>query len=757
LPPSPVGGRHTIAARIRNNRDAANIPNRMGFLFTMQEVDASGNVIEQPPIINSDEDWIVSDVAPGFRRAEVVTRVWSESNLYEYAATGLINLGFSITHDTDGNLWEDAPAEYTVDVGSSVLDALATFTEKDIDAAIDPDTLRLHMWNRRGTDKTGTVRLGLGRDGGNLIAHRVERVEPQYNTILMQLKDGRWVQRQTLAAVTANGREATGLSVGSTSDTGSANQVADAQLADLALPTVTFTSQVSSLTGPQMYVDYDLGDTINVPDEDGDRLATRRGSWRSRSTRRRRPGPVTPELMLDRSATPMVIDTGGPGTGDPGDVENPPGSGGGGGGGSTDPISGGGGTDVAYDWTALGYGTAYDAAGGAGGYIPDDTHAGVPAGSTYAQTMTPTGGMLTITASPAAKGVGTASASTNTVTLTGHGMPNGHPIYFSALSSDGSGLSAGVASWGVVANATSDTFQVKRLNEDTGLFTFAAIGRDYSSVTVMGGTWYDLVDFACYITVASSSTGLVLFTRCRHRGPATASATSASAAQGMIFNLSSAYVLGADQDIVPDAPVAKLDALYGKNYRVWRAKWRHVIDGLGSHGNNVLYGPYATGGAWFYPDPEHTNGTHCDLGMQVFGGDKHRIVGGHIEGLIDASVSTTSNPTSYPVPATTNSVLQVNHSAGLSAPTNILWDKVLLGGGGYTINVDGAETRPNLGRVNGRFKRNNTFHATSAIAAPSPGAKSGVVIHYDTSGCVYDDDGTPVTPYVAPGASLVWP
>jgi hypothetical protein len=427
LPPSPVGGRHTIAARIRNNRDAANIPNRMGFLFTMQEVDASGNVIEQPPIINSDEDWIVSDVAPGFRRAEVVTRVWSESNLYEYAATGLINLGFSITHDTDGNLWEDAPAEYTVDVGSSVLDALATFTEKDIDAAIDPDTLRLHMWNRRGADKTGTVRLGLGRDGGNLLAHRVERVEPQYNTILMQLKDGRWVQRQTLAAVTANGREATGLSVGSTSDTGSANQVADAQLADLALPTVTFTSQVSSLTGPQMYVDYDLGDTINVPDENGAGYYAARVMAVTVDASSDGPVQVTPELMLDRSATPMVIDTGGPGTGDPGDVENPPGSGGGGGGGSTDPISGGGGTDVAYDWTALGYGTAYDAAGGAGGYIPDDTHAGVPAGSTYAQTMTPTGGMLTITASPAAKGVGTASASTNTVTLTGHGMPNGHP------------------------------------------------------------------------------------------------------------------------------------------------------------------------------------------------------------------------------------------------------------------------------------------------------------------------------------------
>jgi hypothetical protein len=332
LQPSPEGGRHTIAARVRNRR---HVDSPLRMLFTMQEVDEAGNVLEQPPIINSDSDWDVSDVVPGFRRAEALVRLWTEGDFYGYSAPGLIRLGFSVDTDSAGSVWEDEPAEYTIDVGSSVLDLLATFTEKDIDASIDPDTLRLHLWNRRGTDKTNSVTLALGRDGGNLIDHRVDRVEPTFNTVLLQVKDGRWMQRQDTGAVTVNGREGAGIAVGSTSDAGSAYQVADAQLADAAQPTITFTSQVSSQIGPQIYVDYDLGDTITVPNEDGTAgYAARVMAVTVDAPDDGSPVRITPELMLDRSATPAPYDSGGDGVDDPGDLESP-----------DQPQGGGGGTD----------------------------------------------------------------------------------------------------------------------------------------------------------------------------------------------------------------------------------------------------------------------------------------------------------------------------------------------------------------------------------------------------------------------------
>lgn len=321
LEPSPVGGRHVIAARVRNGRLNATDGNHSGLLFTMQELDDQGNVIEQTPIINSNENyWIVSDIAPGFRRAEVITRVWSESNLYEYAATGLINLGFSITHDTDGNLWEDAPSEYTVDVGSSVLDLLGMFTEKDVDVRINPATLRLDMWNRRGADLTASVQLNRGRDGGNLISHRIERIEPEFNSLLLQLADGRWMQRQNTAAVNADGREATGLAMGSTSDTGSAYHIADAQLLDASRTTITFTTQVSSVTGPQPYVDFNVGDTIAVPNEAGTAYYAARVMAITVDASTDGPVQITPELVLDRSVTPPVFNPDGSSDDDPGDL-----------------------------------------------------------------------------------------------------------------------------------------------------------------------------------------------------------------------------------------------------------------------------------------------------------------------------------------------------------------------------------------------------------------------------------------------------
>jgi hypothetical protein len=306
-------GPHVLAAKLGNVRlRYSDANNPMGLLLTLQQTDASGDVLEGVPLVNSDPRWLAADVA-GFRKADVLVKLWTEGTAYGYRAMQILTRGFDHTHDSAGQPWTDPPGEYGLDVGSTVLDACTQLAESGLDVLVEPDTLTLQAWSRKGADRGGTVALALGVDGGSVLAHQRTETEARYNTALAQLANGIWVQRQDATAVAAVGREGAGISAGSSSDLDTVAEVLDGQLAEAGQTLVAFTTQISSLTGPQPYRDFDLGDTVTVPG--GDRARVLALTFDAAED-----GPVriTPELVADNSDADSDLEPGGPGTGDPG-------------------------------------------------------------------------------------------------------------------------------------------------------------------------------------------------------------------------------------------------------------------------------------------------------------------------------------------------------------------------------------------------------------------------------------------------------
>lgn len=398
-----------------------------------------------------------------------------------------------------------------------------------------------------------------------------------------------------------------------------------------------------------------------------------------------------------------------------------------------------------YDWLTNPYGV-YDARDAgfrdAGGYKPDVTvpTCGIPTGITPGTTVSGTGGSHTLSSASTPKGGCTISATTNKVTLASHGLSNGHPIYFTSLTG-GAGLAVFSAkrheNWYVVANATTNDFTLKKINPLTGAAADVDITTDYTAANLTAGLWYDEIDFTCYVTTTSSAEGLCLISQSKLRGPAAAVA----GAQALVYNkpTSNIVFIVVDCEMTPDAPVAELDSAFGPNVWTFRNHCSHVTDAFGSLGGNHHFGDQAEKAAWFYPNPNHSDGSHCDMLMQIHYGDGHVAVGCSADGAVDSGASSTSDPSGHPIPTYTTSCVLVGAAAPI--PTNLHLKNNDLKRGYTAVNIPGTANFANLGQVLG-----NQFHKadgsqpgfgpTRIIVTPNSVPASAITIHvnYPASG-----------------------
>lgn len=289
-------GYHVLAAKVVNMKWYGH--NVMGFILTMQQLQADGEVVLGSPIVNTNSGWAVADNAPGFRRADVIATIFGEALARGVKAFQVLTLGFTHDRDSHGVAWSDAPGEYELDTMTTVLDGVQTMTEKALDVDVDADTLTLHGYNRAGADKFSTVKLDVGV---SLVDHRVERVEAKGNTALVQLADGTYAEQVDAASDAEYGRIEVGLQLGSTADTDTAAEVATAAFAESADTAYSITSTASTLAGPQVYVDWTVGDSIGVPDETATGYLKARVMSVTVDASSDGPPKVTPELVLDRS------------------------------------------------------------------------------------------------------------------------------------------------------------------------------------------------------------------------------------------------------------------------------------------------------------------------------------------------------------------------------------------------------------------------------------------------------------------------
>lgn len=242
----------------------------VGLIGVLYELDTSGKVVDTILETNLDGSiWRVHDNTPqpGWSRAQVLRQLVLEAKARGVDAVTYLRLGFGDFHDTAGRAWVDRD-EYQFDVGTvSVSDVAQQLAEAKMDVAVEPTSMRLMAWRRRGRDRSATVQLRPGDQGGNLKSFEASSVAARFTTVLTQSADTLWVETSDEVALADphRGRIEVGLSLGSTPSSSTANSLAKSQLFENSNVKVTVTSEPSTLTGAVAYKDYFVGDTITVP------------------------------------------------------------------------------------------------------------------------------------------------------------------------------------------------------------------------------------------------------------------------------------------------------------------------------------------------------------------------------------------------------------------------------------------------------------------------------------------------------------
>lgn len=426
---------------------------------------------------------------------------------------------------------------------------------------------------------------------------------------------------------------------------------------------------------------------------------------------------------------------------------------------------------ITYDWTQIPvtYGTTYDArtngTGDAGGYEPSLINGTVGRQSGTLQTTQPGTSSLFTIGSGQMVNMGTVTVTTDgRVHCTAHGMANGQPVYFPTITG-GVGLVAGPVSanlnqhmgWYVVASAAVNDFALQEMNPITGIFHSVAISTAYTSATLMKGLWLDQVDFKCYIqSQTNNAVGVALVSRSKIEGPLTPLTT----VNGYFYNLSPTLVIiEADNEIVPQTPSHSIDASYGFNIIGLRTYAMHCSDGHGNSGGSMLFGRQHEKFMWIYPDPAHTDGTHNDAGMQAFGTGMGRMRGCAIWGLIDATVSTTTDPTGHPIPTFT---VSAGLLTGTTNPQGYDFQRNNLRGGALYLNVSPAADALSLGaffanQVSTIDPATRGGNPSVCLQVPSGSSSTfSYKMYVPISGvdANTNENGTPVNVRSAPGATF---
>ena len=231
--------------------------------------------------------------------------------------------------------------------------------------------------------------------------------------------------------------------------------------------------------------------------------------------------------------------------------------------------------------------------------------------------------------------------------------------------------------------------------------------------------------------------------------------------QALLYNKpgSTMVFLVADCEATPDSPVAEIDSFFGANVWSFRVHSSHVTDGAGSLGGNHHFGGHWEKAAWFYPNPNHTDGSHCDTLMQIHYGDVHVAKGNNVDGYVDSSASSTTDSTNHPIPTRGTSCVLIG--AATPIPTNLYLADNDLGGGQLAVNIANYSF-PSLGQV-----LRNLVHISDSEKCQyvqgieAPPSASGLTLHVNIpnsgSDANLNESGAVLVPYSAPGSSITWP
>jgi len=209
-----------------------------------------------------------NSIKPGWFDAQILARVIEEARLTHTGRHVLgplaVTFGYTDFVDSHGEAWtKRTTASFPVGQINGADVAMQLAEQPQFEPWMSPN-LRIYAWKRRGSDLTGTVALEHVADGGNILSYQQSRDAQRQTVILTQLHDGSFQETPDGDALADIGRIEAGLSMGSALGAETAERAATAQLNESAHPLTKITVVLSTLTGPQPYVDFNIGDTMPV-------------------------------------------------------------------------------------------------------------------------------------------------------------------------------------------------------------------------------------------------------------------------------------------------------------------------------------------------------------------------------------------------------------------------------------------------------------------------------------------------------------
>lgn len=265
-----AAGTHTLAAIVTNGATGS-VSNKAGFLCTVTNLTATGKPSTVIRHTTPTSTWYVTATEPKWYPAEIVDQLVDEGIARGITRLSYFTTGWGSTTDSSSRAWSTAIAKQ-VRVGTKGLDLISQMVDHGVDFWMDPATNTLQAYETRGTDKSLSVLLKVGK---NLTAYETSSDSIPATAALVRSADG-WTQATNTAGVTAIGRRETFIEVGDTRSEATASAVASRVLARMAKYDVTVercTTVPTTSTRP--FLDYAPGDRVTAYSSTGTKSSAR--------------------------------------------------------------------------------------------------------------------------------------------------------------------------------------------------------------------------------------------------------------------------------------------------------------------------------------------------------------------------------------------------------------------------------------------------------------------------------------------------
>lgn len=276
-------GKHTVAAFAKGTASYKGDGND-SLLVSMMRVNVKGKATSV--VVHTDNSWeaYYGLHVPGWNRAQVLRNCVREARDRGNDSASQLTLGFGPTHDSAGRKWTDRWSD-DVQIGDSALALQGKLSEGNgFDVWVDPATLTIHAYKRRGVDKSHSVTFEPGR---NLLEWTSKETDDSKNVFLMNYEGG-WTTWTDNASRRIHGRREAFVSLGNSKDDQDAQRVMKgvskgigsairrAGTGDLRTRSKDQPEGgLIAVPGARPFLDFRTGDTVKAPNAAGKLTAHR--------------------------------------------------------------------------------------------------------------------------------------------------------------------------------------------------------------------------------------------------------------------------------------------------------------------------------------------------------------------------------------------------------------------------------------------------------------------------------------------------